>query len=218
MNFRFLDSITAVEPDAWNAIAGVDYPFLRHEFLYALEASGSASKKRGWQPQHLLIEENNELVALMPLYIKSHSMGEFVFDHSWAQAFQRYGYAYYPKLLIAIPFTPATGPRLAHRECDINALQRAVYSALKQKLKALNASGWHALFVESREFPLWAALGGSQRIDCQFQWQNKGYAHFDDFLSTFASRKRKALRKERERISAQEISFKRLHGAAITPA
>lgn len=113
MRVRFIDNLDAVTPDAWNAIAGSQYPFLQHRFLHALEASGSVSAQRGWQPQHLLVEDEQTLLAVMPLYIKQHSMGEYVFDHSWASAYQRHGLHYYPKLVSAIPFTPAGGPRLS---------------------------------------------------------------------------------------------------------
>lgn len=216
MRYRFIDSITSVSAADWNAVTGIDYPFLRHEFLYALEASGSASKRRGWQPQHLIIEQNQKIIAVIPMYIKTHSMGEFVFDHSWAEAFQRYGYDYYPKLLIAIPFTPATGPRLAHIACDKTALLTCIQSALNEKSAEMGASSWHTLFPGSTEFEDWHALGGSLRIACQFQWLNKDYADFDSFLASFASRKRKALRKERERIASAGIELRRFCGEQIT--
>src|SRR6478735_10082146 len=118
MKARFIDRIEQVSAEAWNKVTGIDYPFLRHEFLHALEASQSVCAARGWQPQHLLIEKNEVLIAVLPLYIKSHSMGEYVFDRGWAEAYQRNGLHYYPKLLSAIPFTPAGGPRLSFIDCD----------------------------------------------------------------------------------------------------
>lgn len=216
MKYLFINSITDISANQWNAIAGVDYPFLRHEFLFALEASGSASKQRGWQPQHLLIEENGQLIAILPLYIKTHSMGEFVFDHSWADAYHRYGIAYYPKLVSAIPFTPATGPRLKHLACNNAILIATVKQALDEKIKQTRASSWHCLFPATDEFALWQAVGGDLRIACQFQWFNRGYNNFDAFLTEFASRKRKTLKKERERIAAAGIRLERLMGNQIS--
>lgn len=216
MQYRFLSRIADVTAAQWNAVTGTHYPFLRHEFLHALESSGSVTAQRGWQPLHLIVEQDDRLLAVMPLYIKTHSMGEFVFDHSWAEAFRRYGYAYYPKLLIAVPFTPATGPRLAHTECDQNELLACIGQALNEKIQQLDASSWHVLFAQETEFEVWQQLGGAERIDCQFQWHNRNYRDFNDFLNEFASRKRKSLRKERERLQQAGLQFKRLRGEQIS--
>ncbi len=216
MKARFVDSIASVPAADWDAVAGHDYPFLRHAFLHALEASGSASAARGWQPQHLLVEDNGRLVAVLPLYLKQHSMGEYVFDHSWARAYQRHQLDYYPKLVSAIPFTPASGPRLAHLDCDTGELMQNINAALQQGCEQLGASGWHVLFPAGDELPLWEQSGSLQRLGCQFHWFNEGFGHFDDFLATFTSRKRKELKRERRKVAEQGVTLQRLTGDAIT--
>jgi hypothetical protein len=216
MKARFIDSIEQVSSTAWNAVTGMDYPFLRHEFLHSLEASKSVCAARGWQPQHLLIEQNEQLIAVLPLYIKSHSMGEYVFDRAWAEAFQRNGLAYYPKLLSAIPFTPASGPRLSFVECDESVLMHTVADALQQQCEQLGASSWHVLFPEAKELPLWEQAGSDTRLGCQFHWRNQDYKTFDDFLADFSSRKRKELKRERRRVADQGIRLERLTGEQIT--
>lgn len=216
MKARFLDGITSITAEEWNRVAGDEYPFLRHEFLLALEESGSASPSRGWQPQHLVVEEGGRLLAVLPLYIKQHSMGEYVFDQSWARAYQRHGLNYYPKLLGAIPFTPASGPRLAFLECDTGQLMNVVCNALQQHCAKINASGWHVLFPEEDSLPLWQQTASQTRLGCQFHWFNEGYASFDDFLGTFSSRKRKEVKRERRRVAEQGVQIKRLSGDDIT--
>ena len=213
---RFINSITEVGADRWQAVAGTDYPFLRYDFLYALEASGSVGANSGWQPRHLLIEENGELVAALPLYLKQHSYGEYVFDWSWADAWHRNGIPYYPKLVSAIPFTPATGPRLLYQHSDPGTLMDYVGKTLKHYCQEQGASGWHVLFPEQAESSLWQQTGAHLRIGCQFHWFNNHYRDFDDFLATFSSRKRKNLNKERRRVSEQGVQLHRLTGEAIT--
>ncbi len=216
MKARFINSIEQVSTGAWNKVTGTDYPFLRHEFLHALEASQSVCATRGWQPQHLLIEQNEQLIAALPLYIKSHSMGEYVFDRSWAEAYQRNGLHYYPKLLSAIPFTPATGTRLAFVDCDQSALIQTVSDALQQQCENIGASGWHILFPAESELPLWEKTESDTRLGCQFHWLNEGYKSFDDFLAGFSSRKRKELKRERRRVADQQVRLERLTGEQIT--
>lgn len=217
MQVRFIKCIADISASEWNAIAGDNYPFLRHEFLHALEASGSVAAARGWQPQHLLVEQNGELMAVLPLYVKSHSYGEYVFDHSWAQAYQRHGLLYYPKLLSAIPFTPASGARLSHRCADLAALAKTVSEALQSHCKKLNASSWHCLFPVAEELPFWQAAGADVRLGCQYHWHNNQYASFDDFLSECISRKRKEMKRERAKVLESGIRLQRLTGDAITP-
>jgi len=217
-SYRFIDSISHISDKQWNAITGNNYPFLRYEFLHALEDSGSVTEKIGWQPQHLIIENaEGKPVATLPLYIKSHSYGEYVFDWSWADAFQRHGLLYYPKLLSAIPFTPATGPRLsvdnAHNNADIMPV---VYQALQDRSQAIGASGWHVLFPEPSELGYWESIDVDQRLGCQFHWKNNNYQSFDDFLASFSSRKRKDVKKERRRAIENDIHIKRLTGNEIT--
>jgi hypothetical protein len=216
MKARFISSIEQVGIDKWNAIAGIDYPFLRYEFLHALEASGSVGAQSGWQPQHLLVENADELMAILPLYIKMHSFGEYVFDHAWAQAYERHGLDYYPKLLSAIPFTPATGSRLAHNVTDEAELIKIVSDALIKQCESINASSWHCLFPSEKELPAWQLSGADLRIGCQYHWFNNGYASMDDFLHEFTSRKRKVVKRERARVVEQGVTLKRLTGNQIT--
>jgi predicted N-acyltransferase len=216
MKVRFIDSIEEISTATWNAIAGTDYPFLRHEFLHALEASNSACKATGWTPHHLLVEKSGNPIAVMPLYIKSHSMGEYVFDRAWAEAYRRNGLHYYPKLLSAIPFTPASGPRLAFGDGDATSLIHTVSDALKNACDSIGASGWHLLFPEKDSLPLWQHTECDTRLGCQFHWINRGYQDFDSFLADFASRKRKELKRERRRVIEQNVRLERLTGEQIT--
>lgn len=216
MKARFIDNIEKISSETWNSITGIDYPFLRHEFLHALEASQSVCAARGWQPQHLLIENNETLIATLPLYIKSHSMGEYVFDRGWAEAYQRNGLPYYPKLLSAIPFTPASGPRLSFIDCDKSQLLQTVAEALQQHCEKIGASGWHILFPEQQALQDWQNVGSDTRLGCQFHWRNDNYETFDDFLAGFASRKRKELKRERRCVADQNIRLERLTGEQIT--
>jgi predicted N-acyltransferase len=196
----------------WNAIAG-DYPFLRHEFLHALEATGCASPTTGWTPRHLTLMRGSELVAAVPLYEKSHSWGEFVFDFAWAKAWAERGLPYYPKLLVAVPFTPATGPRmLLHPAHDTPALRDQLLRALvayaqQQQLPTINA-----LFIDDDFSERAIKEGWLMRHDCHFQWHNRGYQTFEAYLDTFAADKRKKARRERRRVAEQDIRFETLCG------
>jgi uncharacterized protein len=217
MRVTLIDSLAEIAPDAWNAVTGTDYPFTRHEFLYALERSGAASTSSGWQPRHALVRRGTDLIAVLPLYSKHHSYGEYVFDWSWADAYRRYRRAYYPKLLCAIPFTPATGPRL----CVIpgeNAPQIAelIVGELKRQMQQSDFSSLHILFPEAEACELFTQLGLSVRHGAQYHWFNNDFTSFDDFLATFSSRKRKNLRKERERVLEQGLTLTTLEGAQIS--
>ena len=219
--YRFINSISEVDAVAWNSIVDCDYPFLRHEFLNALEVSGSVTLKSGWQPQHLLIEDTSQpqskLVATLPLYIKSHSYGEYVFDWSWADAYRRHGLSYYPKLLSAIPFTPATGPRISCSTSDKTPeLIATINQAMEEQSQKIGASGWHILFPEKDELECWESTDVDKRLGCQFHWQNNDYNNFDDFLASFTSRKRKHVKKERRRAIENDIHIKRFTGDEIT--
>jgi predicted N-acyltransferase len=216
---RFLSSITEITAAQWNQISGTDYPFIRHEFLLALEQSGATNADSGWQPCHLTVYRDDQLVALMPLYLKSHSYGEYVFDWSWADAWQRHGLSYYPKLVTAIPFTPATGPRLciAPQE-DRPKLLAAMLAATEQFAARQHTSSWHLLFPEQADAQELARRGTSMRLASQFHWFNRGYTRFDDFLAGMNSRKRKSLRRERRRVSEQGITLQRRHGSEISDA
>jgi predicted N-acyltransferase len=217
MTAEFLSSLGDIHPGEWNQIAGDDYPFLRHEFLYGLEKTDCTTAETGWQPCHLLLRQDNDLQAVMPLYLKSHSYGEYVFDWSWADAWRRSGLEYYPKLLSAIPFTPATGPRLCVRD-GVDAAQTwpLVTEALGQFAAKQDISSWHLLFPEEAVSEQLLQLGTHRRTATQFHWFNDGYRDFDDFLSTFSSRKRKNLRRERARVAEQGLDLQTLSGRDIS--
>jgi predicted N-acyltransferase len=213
---RFLSSLQLIDASAWNALAGTDYPFTRHEFLLALEESGATNAESGWQPCHATLYQDDQLVALMPLYIKSHSYGEYVFDWGWADAWRRHGLDYYPKLVSAIPFTPATGPRLCISAGQERAtLLKAMLQAIQQLADKQQLSSWHLLFPEQEDAALLADMGVSTRLASQFHWFNRGYECFDDFLAGFNSRKRKSLRRERRRVAEQGLELRVLEGSDI---
>ena len=199
----------------WDALAGTDNPFLSHAFLSALEESGSATARTGWQPVPILINgEDGVLAAAMPAYAKSHSQGEYVFDHAWADAFEQAGGDYYPKLQIAVPFTPVPGRRLLVRD---PALAPPLIAAAEAVVRNNGLSSAHATFIDEAEVPLFEQAGWLIRIDRQFHWHNEGFAAFDDFLASLASRKRKAIRKERA-AALEGLTVRHLTGAEITEA
>ena len=193
-------------------------PFVSHEFLSALEASGSVGGRTGWQPRHLLAEDvAGDLLAVAPCYIKMHSRGEYVFDHSWAEAFERAGGSYYPKLQVAVPFTPVTGPRLLARAgSHSEAVRGALADALVEITSASDLSSAHVTFLTKEE---WQALGERnllRRTDQQFHWENANYESFDDFLAALASRKRKTIRRERKEALSAGIEVNWLTGTDLT--
>ena len=202
----------------WDACAGTGNPFVSHAFLSALEDSGSAGPRTGWLPQHAALRDHaGTLVAAAPMYAKSHSYGEYVFDHGWAHAFDRAGGDYYPKLQVSVPFSPVPGPRLLLRPGS--GMSPAVLAgALEQACGELKLSSVHLTFCPESE---WAALGKAgwlQRLGMQFHWENNGYASFDDFLAGLSSRKRKVLRRERRDANAAGLTFLSLSGAELTEA
>lgn len=201
-------SIHDVEANAWNRLANPPNqpfnPFLSHAFLSSLEDSGSVGKTSGWLPAHLLLKKDNELAGAVPAYLKSHSQGEYVFDYGWADAFQRAGGRYYPKLQVSVPFTPATGPRLLADNQDARA---ALIAGLEQQCEALNASSVHVTFATEQQAAEIARAGWLTRNDIQFHWYNNTYATFDDFLASLSSAKRKNLRKERKAVAERGIEF-----------
>ena len=222
-------AIGAIPPADWDACAAPEtadggrpcHPFLTHAFLDAFEASGSATARTGWAPQHLLLRHEGRAIGAMPLYLKSHSQGEYVFDHSWAHAYQRAGGDYYPKLQCSVPFTPATGPRLLVRP-DATLPGDTIRAALLEGAVTIaernDLSSLHVTFCTDAEWELGGRLGLLQRTDQQFHWENAGYGSFDDFLGALASRKRKQLRRERERAVEGGIRIHRLTGDDIRPA
>ena len=215
---RFLASIDEVDADQWNTVCGQDYPFLRHEFFAALEKSQSTNAASGWKAHHLIVEDMTQtLVAALPLFIKSHSYGEYVFDWAWADAYHRYGHPYYPKLLNAIPFTPATGPRWGiDKAMDSDNFQNALFTIVEQEALRLQLSSSHWLFTNSACCTRLNQQNYLQRVGCQYHWLNQNYENFDHFLESFSSRKRKNLKKERRRVSEQNIQLLVKEGEEIT--
>jgi predicted N-acyltransferase len=193
-------------------------PFLLHGFLSALEASKSVGSQSGWYVQHLLVQSpDGRLLAAAPCYLKSHSRGEYVFDQGWAEAYAHAGGSYYPKLQVAVPFTPATGPRLLVRPgTDADEIRKTLAGGLMELCRIDEASGVHVTFATESDYRLLGELGFLQRTDQQFHWENAGYATFADFLAALASRKRKTIRREREEALANGISVHWLTGADLT--
>jgi predicted N-acyltransferase len=213
---RVLDSIAQIDASSWNALAGGKQPFLRHEFLSALEQSGCATARTGWTPQHLLIEDSaGRAVAALPLYRKSHSRGEFVFDFSWASAYAQHGLEYYPKLLSAVPFTPVGGPRLLVPVDGDPRAARALIQAALDYARGEGLSSWHVLFPTEADAGQLEAAHLVMRRDCQFHWFNHGYESFDAFLATFTAEKRKKAKRERRRVAEAGIEFDTRHGDDI---
>jgi predicted N-acyltransferase len=215
---RIVDGLAEVPAAAWDACAGSDNPFLSHAFLEALEASGSATAKTGWLPQHVLIEDaEGRLLAAAPLYLKSHSQGEYVFDHGWAQAYERAGGSYYPKLQAAVPFTPVTGPRLLVRPDAPPDTAETLIAALIEVARAHKVSSLHVTFPTRKECERLGAAGFLQRSGQQYHWENRGYAAFEDFLGALNARKRKQIRRERRDALASGLEIETLTGGDLEP-
>jgi len=197
-----------------------DNPFISHDFLSSLEASFSVGPRTGWQPRHLLLEDaSGALVGAAPCYVKTHSRGEYVFDYGWADAFERAGGAYYPKLQVAVPFTPVTGPRLLARAGPLyHAVRGALADALGEITTGNDLSSAHVTFLTEPEWRLLGERGFLQRTDQQFHWENAGYANFEDFLRRLSSRKRKTIRRERKEALAPGIEVRWLTGPDLTEA
>jgi uncharacterized protein len=209
-----LDSLATVPASQWDALAG-NHPLLSHAFLHALHESGCASAGTGWAPCHLALWRDNRLAAAMPLYLKSHSYGEYVFDWAWADAYQRHGLRYYPKLLNAVPFTPVTGPRLlATNEADRRALLDAALAFARES----GVSSLHCLFPEADEVAAFEAAGLMLRASVQFHWRNEGFRDFEDFLARMNHDKRKKIRQERRKVREAGIEFRSLRGSEATEA
>ncbi|MES2498598.1 MAG: GNAT family N-acetyltransferase [Pseudomonadota bacterium] len=207
------EGVASFDRAEWDACAGSDNPFVSHDFLSALEQSGSAIPRTGWQPIPIAIDgADGRPAAILPAYAKSHSQGEYVFDHAWADAWQRAGGDYYPKLQIAVPFSPVPGPRMLLRDAS---LAPALIAAAEALVEQHGLSSAHATFVAPDQIPMFEAAGWLIRTDRQFHWANRGYGCFDDFLGALASRKRKAIRKERA-AAVEGLEIVHLTGDAIT--
>ncbi len=206
-------------PAAAQACGGRAYnPFVSHAFFDAVEQSGSACARTGWGPRHLVARRNSAVVGLVPCYLKSHSLGEYVFDRGWADAYEHAGGRYYPKLLAGVPFTPATGPRLLVRAGldDPDRIRVALADGLTALCGMSDASSVHVTFAPENEWSFLAARGFLQRTDQQFHWRNAGYGSFEDFLATLSSRHRKAIRRERREALANGITIHVLSGSDLT--
>jgi predicted N-acyltransferase len=217
VQIRMIQRLNEVERESWDQIAnpdGVAYdPFISWDFLDALETSGCVSEETGWGPRHLIAEdEGGALIGAMPLYLKGHSYGEYVFDHAWANALERAGGAYYPKLLTSVPFTPATGRRLLAASPEI---RKALLAAGEYAGSEMGVSSWHLLFPDTKQLGEMVETGLLKRQDIQFIFDNENYRDYADFLGALSSRKRKALKKERE-VAQSGLEIEALSGADIT--
>ena len=216
MRSRVHSSIDDIDPREWNALGGTECPFLRHEFLAALEHAGCVGAGTGWDPRPITLSDDRGLAAAAPAYIKTHSYGEFVFDFAWAQAYSRHGRRYYPKLLLAVPFTPATGPRLLVRAgLDRGAVAKHLLDAIQTHAASHHLSSVHALFLDEPGRRVCESSGWLLRRDCQFHWSNRGYPSFDAYLETFTADKRKKARRERRRVAEAGIRFETRFGGDL---
>ncbi len=214
LSSKIVDSLTDIDPGAWNALAG-GQPFLRHEFLHALHETGAACPRTGWTPRYLTLWAGTELRGAMPLYLKSHSYGEYIFDWAWAEAYHRHGHAYYPKLLCAVPFTPVTGSRLLAATPEV---ERALRERALAMLEATSASSLHCLYPTHAQAQAMQQDGMLLRESVQFHWRNEGYESFSAFLATMSHDKRKKINQERRKLREHSVTFKALVGSAIEEA
>ncbi|MCG8692708.1 MAG: GNAT family N-acetyltransferase [Minwuiales bacterium] len=220
LTIRVADSLSGVDPAAWDACAGDGNPFVSYAFLSALEDSGSATQHTGWAAQHVLLEDaGGSLLGVVPMYLKNHSQGEYVFDYGWAHAFERAGGEYYPKLQISVPFTPATGPRLLVRgDQPRQKVGEYLLAGCMEVARRYEVSSLHITFPTESEWNLMGEMGMLQRTGEQFHWVNRDYPDFNGFLTDLASRKRKAIRKERREALAPGIEIDVLTGSDIREA
>ena len=216
---HLVSGIAEIGAETWDRLAGADNPFVSYAFLSALEDSGCCTAETGWLPRHIVVEKaDGGVVGVMPAYLKSHSHGEYVFDHGWADAYERAGGRYYPKLQVAVPFTPVTGPRLlAGPGPAAEAVRDALISAAVKFASRMGVSSLHVTYPTEAEWRRMGEAGLLLRTGEQFHWRNRGYAGFDDFLATLNSRRRKTIRKERARAQATGVTVHTLTGAELRP-
>lgn len=216
MRITRIDGLAELSPRAWNSLGGTDNPFMRYEFLAALEHHGCVGDEAGWIPRFLVAEEDDRLVGAVPLYLKYHSFGEFVFDWAWAHAYESTGRRYYPKLVVAAPFTPISGPRLLIAPtADHNRVAEALINATLDQARSSGASSLHWLFINDDDSRLLAQHGLMRRVGCQFHWLNQGYRDFDDFLRHLSADKRKKIKRERRRSGEDGLEFEVRHGEQL---
>lgn len=218
MEFRCVQTIEEIPAETWDRLAGTDSPFLRHAFLAALERHGCVGAGTGWYPRHLLLEQAGQLLAAAPLYLKTNSYGEFVFDWGWAQAYRRSGLEYYPKLVSAIPYTPAQGPRLLVADDDPRAQphRQALVDALLVVAAESEVSTLHCLFLQHPDHSALTEAGLATRLSCQFHWHNRGYHSFEDYLGALVSKKRKNIRRERRLVAEAGLELATVRGAELS--
>ena len=217
MRVSTVSRLEEVPAEDWNALVGENNPFIEHAFLSLLETSGSVGWEAGWEPTHVLVWEGEKLVGAAPTYLKDNSYGEYIFDWSWASASQRLGLPYYPKLTIAVPFTPATGPRLlVHPDADKEAVWKKLVAGLRELMKASGAWNLHILFCLEEEAEFLEKQGLIRRATHQFHWRNDGYKDFGHFLKAMRSQARKQVRRERRRVSEYGIDIEILQGEQVT--
>ncbi len=212
MELRIVTQLSEIGRDEWNALPGTHNPFLRHEFLAGLETFNCLAPY-GWTPQHLIATENGRLVGAVPMYIKTNTYGEFVFDFSWAQAYENAGLAYFPKLVVAVPYSPVNGKRLL---CSDPHVAHALMLGAREHAKRLNVSSLHWLFPSEQDTQQLEQHGYLRRTGCQFHWTNAGYRDFTDFLSTFSAQKRKSVKRERRRVLEAGVEIEILNGHQAT--
>ncbi len=217
---RILHNMGEVDAAVWDRCnaARTYNPFLTHKFLHALEESGSVSAQTGWQPFHIVVEDQGNLIGAVPMYLKNHSQGEYVFDYGWADAWHRAGGDYYPKLQISVPFTPATGPRLLTVDAANVEHEKLLLGACMQIAQQIKVSSIHITFMPEQQWQSAHDVGFLQRMDQQFHWHNGGYESFDAFLEDLASKKRKNIRRERRDALANDISIEWITGADLSEA
>jgi predicted N-acyltransferase len=213
---RIVERIAEIPAASWNALGAAPYPFLRHEFLDALERQGCLGERYGWLPRHVTLWDGDRLVGAAPMYLKFNSYGEFVFDWAWADAYERHGLRYYPKLVSASPYTPATGPKLLTRAADADLVRPRLAATAAELAEQLGVSSLHWLFTTADETAQFEDGGLMRRVGCQFHWENQGYADFDGFLATLTSSKRKNIRKERRKVVEAGVRFRLLDGHAAS--
>ncbi|MBU3640260.1 GNAT family N-acetyltransferase [Polynucleobacter sp. Fuers-14] len=220
LQLEIVDRLSDITSEEWNALLPSDAgPFLRHEFLSALEVTGCVGANTGWQVAHLLLKDGDQLIGAIPLYLKQHSYGEFVFDWSWAQAYEQQGMQYFPKALCAIPFTPVQGSRiLSARNVDADLVQKQLIAGLKTLVVQNNLSSAHVIFPHDSEAKGLKDQGFMLRDSVQFHWHNQGFENFEQFLAALTMKRRKNIRREREQVSRELITFRHVPGISSTNA
>ncbi|CAN5593036.1 GNAT family N-acetyltransferase [soil metagenome] len=216
-----LSSVEEIGVDAWRALEPTDFPFFDYEFLLGLENSGSIGPENGWSPAYLVCEEEGRLMGALCLYVKTDSYGEYIFDWEWANAYREHGLSYYPKLTAAVPFTPATGPKLLlNRNLDdarSGKVKRTLLDAVREMGEALDVSSSHALFLPDDELGDFEERGFETRHSLQFHWRNRGYGAFSDYLGAMESKRRRQVSRERRQLENEGVEIERLTGSELSP-